>query len=217
MEYRDFGRTGWRVSAISFGGWQLGGQWGDVDDEVSIRSLLHAYGSGVNFVDTAEYYGGATVRRSSVSHFVAGTATRSMSQRSPVRRSGRALMRTIRSCRVATPSGTCARTSSSPCVDWASSASTFSSCMADSSTACATSTGWRLSTRYASRARSTRLACRSATTGRTRALISLGSASWTRSRSCSTSSSSDRRATSSPPARGRIRPLSAGCPSTRDR
>ena len=57
MEYRDFGRTGWRVSAISFGGWQLGGQWGDVDDEVSIRSLLHAYESGVNFVDTAEYYG----------------------------------------------------------------------------------------------------------------------------------------------------------------
>ena len=57
MEYRDFGRTGWRVSAISFGGWQLGGQWGDVDDEASIHSLLHAYGSGVNFVDTAEYYG----------------------------------------------------------------------------------------------------------------------------------------------------------------
>lgn len=57
MEYRDFGRTGWRVSEISYGGWQLGGQWGDVDDEASIRSLLHAYERGVNFVDTAEMYG----------------------------------------------------------------------------------------------------------------------------------------------------------------
>jgi aryl-alcohol dehydrogenase-like predicted oxidoreductase len=57
MEYRDIGRTGRRVSAISFGGWQLGGQWGDVEDDVSIHSLLHAYGTGVNCVDTAEYYG----------------------------------------------------------------------------------------------------------------------------------------------------------------
>jgi aryl-alcohol dehydrogenase-like predicted oxidoreductase len=57
MHYRDFGRTGWRVSEISYGGWQLGGQWGEVDDEASIRSLLHAYERGVNFVDTAEMYG----------------------------------------------------------------------------------------------------------------------------------------------------------------
>jgi aryl-alcohol dehydrogenase-like predicted oxidoreductase len=57
MHYRDFGRTGWRVSEISYGGWQLGGQWGQVDDEASIRSLLHAYQRGVNFVDTAEMYG----------------------------------------------------------------------------------------------------------------------------------------------------------------
>lgn len=57
MHYRDFGRTGWRVSEISYGGWQLGGQWGQVDDEASTRSLLHAYERGVNFVDTAEMYG----------------------------------------------------------------------------------------------------------------------------------------------------------------
>jgi aryl-alcohol dehydrogenase-like predicted oxidoreductase len=57
MQYRNFGQTGWRVSEISFGGWQLGGQWGEVDDEASIRSLLHAYERGVNFVDTAEMYG----------------------------------------------------------------------------------------------------------------------------------------------------------------
>jgi aryl-alcohol dehydrogenase-like predicted oxidoreductase len=57
MHYRDFGSTGWKVSEISFGGWQLGGQWGAVDDEASVRSLLYAFEKGVNFVDTAEYYG----------------------------------------------------------------------------------------------------------------------------------------------------------------
>jgi aryl-alcohol dehydrogenase-like predicted oxidoreductase len=57
MRYRVFGRTGWKVSEIAFGGWQLGGQWGEVDDEASIATLLHAFERGVNFVDTAEYYG----------------------------------------------------------------------------------------------------------------------------------------------------------------
>ncbi|OUD04634.1 aldo/keto reductase [Streptomyces swartbergensis] len=57
MKYRNFGRTGWKVSEIAFGGWQLGGQWGKVDDEASIATLLHAFERGVNFVDTAELYG----------------------------------------------------------------------------------------------------------------------------------------------------------------
>jgi aryl-alcohol dehydrogenase-like predicted oxidoreductase len=57
MKYREFGSTGWQVSEVAFGGWQLGGQWGAVDDEASIRSLLHAFERGVNFVDTAELYG----------------------------------------------------------------------------------------------------------------------------------------------------------------
>lgn len=57
MRYRDFGRTGWKVSEIGFGAWQIGGQWGQVDDAASIRTLLHAFESGINFVDTAELYG----------------------------------------------------------------------------------------------------------------------------------------------------------------
>lgn len=57
MHYRTFGRTGWSVSEISFGAWQLGGQWGAVDDEESIAALLEAYDKGINFVDTAELYG----------------------------------------------------------------------------------------------------------------------------------------------------------------
>lgn len=54
---RPFGRTGWEISEVAFGAWQLGGQWGPVDDEASVRTLLDAYESGINFVDTAQMYG----------------------------------------------------------------------------------------------------------------------------------------------------------------
>lgn len=57
MRYRSFGRTGWQVSEIGFGGWQIGGQWGRVDDAASVRTLLHAFDAGINFVDTAQLYG----------------------------------------------------------------------------------------------------------------------------------------------------------------
>jgi aryl-alcohol dehydrogenase-like predicted oxidoreductase len=57
MQYRKFGRTNWNVSEISFGAWQLGGDWGKVDDQASIATLHYAWEQGVNFVDTAELYG----------------------------------------------------------------------------------------------------------------------------------------------------------------
>lgn len=57
MEYRELGRTGWKVSAISFGAWAIGGTWGDVDDSESIAALHRALDLGVNFFDTADVYG----------------------------------------------------------------------------------------------------------------------------------------------------------------
>lgn len=54
---RPFGKTGWLISEVSFGAWQLGGQWGPVDDDSSVATLLNAYEQGINFVDTAEMYG----------------------------------------------------------------------------------------------------------------------------------------------------------------
>lgn len=57
MKYRAFGRTGWQVSAIGFGAWQLGGDWGRLDDRSSIATLHYAFDRGINFVDTAELYG----------------------------------------------------------------------------------------------------------------------------------------------------------------
>lgn len=58
MEYRELGRTGWRVSAISYGAWAIGGDaWGATDDTESMRSLHRAIDLGVNFIDTADVYG----------------------------------------------------------------------------------------------------------------------------------------------------------------
>jgi aryl-alcohol dehydrogenase-like predicted oxidoreductase len=57
MEYRQFGRTGWKVSAISFGAWAMGGDWGSVDDTTSLGALHRALDLGVNFFDTADVYG----------------------------------------------------------------------------------------------------------------------------------------------------------------
>ena len=57
MEYRALGRTGWQVSAISFGAWAIGGAWGTVDDQESLAALHRAVDLGVNFIDTADVYG----------------------------------------------------------------------------------------------------------------------------------------------------------------
>jgi aryl-alcohol dehydrogenase-like predicted oxidoreductase len=57
MEYRDLGRTGWKVSAVSFGSWAIGGKWGPVDETESLAALNRAVELGVNFFDTADVYG----------------------------------------------------------------------------------------------------------------------------------------------------------------
>jgi len=57
MQYRELGRTGWKVSEISFGAWAIGGGWGSVDDTDSLAALHRAIDLGVNFIDTADVYG----------------------------------------------------------------------------------------------------------------------------------------------------------------
>lgn len=46
-----------RISAISFGAWAIGGTWGTVSDEESMKTLHRAVDLGVNFFDTADVYG----------------------------------------------------------------------------------------------------------------------------------------------------------------
>lgn len=57
MNYRELGRTGWKVSEISFGAWAIGGSWGNVSDDESLAALHAAADAGVNFIDTADVYG----------------------------------------------------------------------------------------------------------------------------------------------------------------
>ena len=57
MKYRVLGRTGWKVSEISFGAWAIGGTWGMVDDKESLAALHKAIELGINFFDTADVYG----------------------------------------------------------------------------------------------------------------------------------------------------------------
>jgi len=57
VEYRQLGRTGWSVSAISLGTWAMGSLWGPVDKSESLAALHRALDLGVNFFDTADAYG----------------------------------------------------------------------------------------------------------------------------------------------------------------
>jgi len=57
VNYRELGRTGFRVSTISFGAWAIGNAWGEVKTDESLAALHRAVDSGVNFFDTADVYG----------------------------------------------------------------------------------------------------------------------------------------------------------------
>src|SRR5581483_7264157 len=63
MNYRELGRTGWKVSEISFGAWAIGGAWGDVKDQESLAALHRAVDLGLNFIDTADVYGNGRSER----------------------------------------------------------------------------------------------------------------------------------------------------------
>ncbi len=57
MNFRNFSETGPGVSEIGLGCWQLGGDWGDVDDYTAQKVLEAAVQNGINFYDTADVYG----------------------------------------------------------------------------------------------------------------------------------------------------------------
>jgi aryl-alcohol dehydrogenase-like predicted oxidoreductase len=57
VEERILGRTGRAVSIIGLGTWQLGADWGEVEESDALAVLDAAAGSGVTFLDTADVYG----------------------------------------------------------------------------------------------------------------------------------------------------------------
>ncbi|WP_428235155.1 potassium channel beta subunit family protein [Gracilimonas sp.] len=54
MEYRFLGRSGLKVSALSFGSWVTFGE--QVDTDLAYNQMKTAYDAGVNFFDNAEAY-----------------------------------------------------------------------------------------------------------------------------------------------------------------
>lgn len=57
MEYRELGRTGLRVSALSYGASPLGSVFRAVDEAEGIRAVHLALDLGINFLDVSPYYG----------------------------------------------------------------------------------------------------------------------------------------------------------------
>ncbi len=57
------GITGLTVSPVAFGTWQLGGEWGQFDEDEGIAAIRRARELGINLFDTAQGYGfGASER-----------------------------------------------------------------------------------------------------------------------------------------------------------
>lgn len=58
MQQRRLGKTGFTISEISLGTWQVGGKWGDsFSHDNADRILNAAIDGGINFIDTADVYG----------------------------------------------------------------------------------------------------------------------------------------------------------------
>ncbi|GAB2600677.1 aldo/keto reductase [Spirosoma areae] len=58
MTYRTLGKTGFSISEISLGTWQVGGKWGDPFSHNNADQILNeAVDAGINFIDTADVYG----------------------------------------------------------------------------------------------------------------------------------------------------------------
>ena len=57
MVYNEIGKTGMRVSALSFGASSLGGVFHGIREEEGFRAVHVAVDNGINFIDVSPYYG----------------------------------------------------------------------------------------------------------------------------------------------------------------
>jgi aryl-alcohol dehydrogenase-like predicted oxidoreductase len=78
MRTRTIGRTGWQVSAVGLGCWQLGADWGAIDEADGERIVAAALDEGITFLDTADVYGDGRSER------IVGRAIASWSGPAPI-------------------------------------------------------------------------------------------------------------------------------------
>ncbi|WP_238014973.1 aldo/keto reductase [Dactylosporangium sp. AC04546] len=71
MQQRTLGRTGVPVGVVGLGAWQLGADWGEVNEDEALATLIAAHEAGVDFIDTADVYGDGRSERL-VGQFVRG-------------------------------------------------------------------------------------------------------------------------------------------------
>ncbi len=93
MNYRKLGKTGFNISEISLGTWQIGGKWGSgFDDKIAEKTINTAIDKGINFIDTADVY------EAGLSEKAVGRVVRSRSERIYVemRKTNRTLQKIIR-------------------------------------------------------------------------------------------------------------------------
>ena len=57
MEYNECGKTGMKLSRLSFGASSLGGVFHDVKEKEAIEAVVAAVEGGMNFIDVSPYYG----------------------------------------------------------------------------------------------------------------------------------------------------------------
>lgn len=57
MEYHEIGKTGMKVSALSFGASSLGAVFHDINEPRAIEAVHTAVDGGMNFIDVSPYYG----------------------------------------------------------------------------------------------------------------------------------------------------------------
>ncbi len=57
MNTNELGNTGWQVTEVGLGTWNIGADWGEVSDEQGLSAVRTALEEGVTFLDTADVYG----------------------------------------------------------------------------------------------------------------------------------------------------------------
>jgi len=76
LNYRKLGKTGFEISEISLGTWQVGGRWGEPFSKANAEGIINkAIDEGINFIDTADVYGNG------LSEKMVGKVVRSRSER----------------------------------------------------------------------------------------------------------------------------------------
>ena len=57
MQYRKLGKTGYNISEVSLGTWQVGGKWGSDFNHENAETIINAaIDKGINFIDTSDVY-----------------------------------------------------------------------------------------------------------------------------------------------------------------